>query len=365
MKKVPPTSTHAPTTTPAESGWWQVRHTRMSNRLLEAAWHHDGLRHWLACRPQWLVADHQVLLADILVRMTEAHLLPRLLDLLGENASRMEPILWRLAERHLGGRLWRNRLWQVADRAVWSPDQWRCFAVLCGCTGDLTRDVARQAGIQEETFSRWWGPPPKIGPPPPINERLERRARLLSQLRLQGELDVLSLAEQEGQALSLLELGHPAPMHRLLAQPPWTYQPLLARTAPIVQRLRDRLALRFHAWLLATPARWTHAKPGLVRQQLLLLRGLPARVPANQWEKLQLKPAVLAHMGAAARERAPLRRRDIYLALQQVREADQALDRAALGAASWNLLLTLVPPDPQEAGVPSSAGPTPGAPSAT
>lgn len=328
--------------------------------------------HWLARRPAWLVPEDQVLLARLLVRRTEGHLLPRLLEILEEKASHLEPVLWMLAERHAGGRLWRERLWRVADRSAWVRHQWRRFAVLCGCTGDLTPDVARQAGIPDAQFSPWWGPSthepreePSAGPRLD-DPNVERRGRILAQLRMVSRVgtDSLSLAEQEHLALALLELGHHASMHRFLTQPPWSYKPALARTSPELQQLRDRLALRLHAWLLAYPARWTYAKPGLVRNQVLLLRGLPPRVPASQWTQLQLKPAVLAHLGASARERAPLRRRDIYLALHHVRQAERAMDMAALGAASWHLLFTLVPQNPQEASPPSSAVPTPEAPSA-
>jgi hypothetical protein len=328
----------------------------LSARLQEAAWRNDELRQRLARHPGWLLDKDQVPLAGMLVRMNESHLLPRMLQKLGDGAQRLEPVLWMLAERHAGGRLWRDRLWRAANRGAWDAGQWRRYAALCGTTGELTADVARLAGIPPAEASRWWSPPVRIAPPrtqststePFAGEaKLERRRRVMAQLRVLARtgLATLSPTEVEGLAQELLELGHGTHLHRLLTSPPWSYKPLAAQSNPEILRLRERLGLRFHAWLLAFPTQWTDAKPGLVRQQVQLLRGLPSRASSTQLAKLQLKPAVTARLGVAARNGAALLRRDIYRALEQVRQADRHLAQAELARASWTFVRSQLPQD--------------------
>ncbi len=64
----------------------------------------------------------------------------------GERAILLEQLLWRLARRHVGGRIWRDRLWTHSERNRWKQEQWQEFAHFCGATGDLSKDVALKAG---------------------------------------------------------------------------------------------------------------------------------------------------------------------------------------------------------------------------
>lgn len=341
----PPSRAAAPT----PGGWWLTLRGGLSARLQEAAWRNDELRQRLARHPGWLLDKDQVLLAGMLVRMNESHLLPRMLQKLGDGAQRLEPVLWMLAERHAGGRLWRDRLWRAANRGAWDAGQWRRYAALSGTAGELTADVARLAGIPPTEASRWWSPPTRVAPPQSQPEpttpfegdaKLERRHRVTAQLRVLARtgLETLSPTEVEGLAQELLELGQGTHMHRLLTSPPWSYKPLAAQSNPEILRLRERLGLRFHAWLLAFPALWTDVKPGFVRQQVQLLRILPSRVSLAHLAKFQLKPTVTARLGFAARDSASLRRRDIYRALEQARQADRHLAQAELARASWTFV---------------------------
>ena len=132
---------------------------KRSARLLRRASHSVRIRHRLVIDAEKLHNEDVCKFAKKMDRQGEPHLIVVFCDTLNERSYLLEPCLWLQAVRFKGSRLWRDLLWKHADRSKWCEPQWKKFALLCGVSGDLSLDVAEQAGIPVSDRRRWWAPP--------------------------------------------------------------------------------------------------------------------------------------------------------------------------------------------------------------
>jgi hypothetical protein len=120
------------------------------------------LRVLLHRRPHFLGREDYSTFAVILIERGDKYLLPAFIGRLDSlDWSIAEGPLWRIAQSHIGGRTWLTFLEKVADKTVWTKDEWRDYAVLCGSAGLMTREIAQSAGL-DHYCGTWWSPRSRV-----------------------------------------------------------------------------------------------------------------------------------------------------------------------------------------------------------
>jgi hypothetical protein len=294
-------------------GSWLKR--KRSYWYLRRAEKRSLFRFKLAKNPGSLVDEDLIYFATDFYRNNESQFLPKLCDALGDRGVLIEPVLWRKAKDHKGGRIWRDLLWDNANRASWSEAQWIDFAVLCGATGELSLDVAKDAGIPISECNAWWGPPFRSNICSPLDTSAEENDALLGiadtyydtsvyleevKSVLMIGIENLSLSRQEEFAEMMFRHGSHCILHHLLCTCNGDNELQLLEKSEggeaieEIRSIRRTLGLPFKEWLEQHSDKWAEIE-GL-ESGVELLEDLPDVLAEDDLKLMRFEKKLYSRM---------------------------------------------------------------------